>query len=654
MTFNGLTDNQAENRRKQYGSNRIKEQPPITAIGGFCERFGRVSVKIYVIIQLCCLIFGIIFSLGSGLSDVITCVIAVLIQAAAVFIGCLCESACAGKSGRKKSAYGEPLCKVYRCGNSVSLVKAEDIVKGDYVLLTAGDIVPAEGIVQTGDVTIESDGRTELIRRKREDELDEDITGEYTLEKGTVITSGYAVIKITSVSEGFTKQSVISTRFYTISIIICSIIATALTIFSAYSAEKSGNSFLPIQISFYSSLILIAGIGLKDPLAFFLSICKRDIRINGADIRRLTPKCDYFFIDKNSFAADGRAEATGFTDGNGVTYTRFYEVPYPLGTVAVTAAAENTSALVNKGRIFSSDPYESAEMTFMAERLKSTVELEITAELVKGKLPPISCKRYLRGEPNALIDSCKTCFDGSGKEKEFTSSAAVKALANELIFQGSTVIAYAAELWDGKHIFIGMLTIREKYRSGTDNAFKELAECGCHPILLVKGEASLPDKAAASAGSGDSVSFSELMSEENPLARLKKVKIITGNYDKKALLELCSGKKVGVSAVTVEDSTLEASVVYTAEGSCAAATDIADCVSYNGITGAVMSIKCTSEIKKAAAVYNIIRSVMLLLTALTLYFGAEIGVLFCIAVIMILGGSAALIGNICKKRCSDI
>lgn len=654
MTFNGLTDNQAESRRKQYGSNRIKEQPPITAIGGFYERFGRVPIKLYIIIQLCCLIFGIIFSLGSGLNDVITCVIAILIQAAAVFIGCLCESSCAGKSGRKKSTYGEPLCKVYRCGNSVSHVKAEDIVKGDYVLLTAGDVVPAEGIVQTGDVTIEYGGRTELIRRKRDDELDEDITGEYTLEKGTVITSGYAVIKITSVSEGFAEQNVISTKLYTISIIICSIIAAALTIFSAYSAEKSGSSFLPIQASFYSSLILIAGAALKDPLAFFLSICKRDIRINGADIRNLAPKCDYFFIDKNSFAADGRAEATGFTDGNGVTYTRFYEVPYPLGTLAVTAAAENTSALVNKGRIFSSDPYESAEMTFMAERLKSTVELEITADLVKGKLPPISCKRYLRGETNSIIDSCKTCFDGSGKEKDFTSNAAVKALANELIFQGSTVIAYAAELWDGRHIFIGLLTIKEKYRSGTDNAFKELAECGCRPILLVKGEASLPDKAATNAGSGDSVSFSELMSEENPLARLKKVKIITENYDKKALLEITAGKRVAISAVTVADSALDASAVYAAGGSCAAAVEIADCVSYDGLAGAVRSIKCTSEIKKAAAAYNTVRIVMLLLAAFALYFGVEVGIAVCIAVIMILGGSAALIGKICRKRCSDI
>ncbi len=654
MTFNGLTDNQAESRRKQYGSNRIKEQPPTTAVGSFCERFGRVPVKLYIIIQLCCLIFGIVFSLGSGLSEVIACVIAVLIQAAAVFIGCICESACAGKGGRKKSSAGEPLCKVYRCGNSVSQVRAEDIVKGDYVLLMAGDIAPAEGIVQTGDVTIEYGGRTELIRRRRENELDEDITGEYTLEKGTVITSGYAVIKITAVSEGFVEQNVISTRFYTISIILCSIIAVALTIFSVYSAEKNGSSFLPIQISFYSSLILIAGAALKDPLAYFLSVCKRDIRINGADIRSLAPKCDFFLIDKNSFAADGKVEATGFTDGNGVTYTRFYEVPYPLGTVAVTAAAENTSALVNKGRIFSSDPYEAAEMTFMAERLKSTVELEITAELVKGKLPLISCKRYLRGEPNALIDSCKACFDASGKEKDFTSSAAVKALANELVFQGSTVIAYAAELWDGRHIFIGMLTMREKYRSGTDNAFRQLAECGCHPILLVKGEAAISDKAAASAAAGDSVSFEELILADEPLPLLKKAKIITGNYDKKALLELCSGKKVAVSAVTVGDSFIEEAAVYAAEASCAAAKEIADCVSYSGLAGAVISIKCTSEIKKAAAAYNTVRIVMMLLAAFALYFGAEIGMAVCIAVIMILGGSAALIGKICRKRCSSI
>ena len=52
MTFNGLTDNQAENHRKQYGSNRIKDIPPQTPVRRFAERFGRVPVKVYIIVLL--------------------------------------------------------------------------------------------------------------------------------------------------------------------------------------------------------------------------------------------------------------------------------------------------------------------------------------------------------------------------------------------------------------------------------------------------------------------------------------------------------------------------------------------------------------------------------------------------------------------------
>ena len=669
MTFNGLTDNQAESHRKQFGSNRAAEEPSKTAGKRFAERFGRVPVKIYIIILLLCLCFGIILSLGSGLHGIIPCIISAAVNVLTVFTVCLWESSLHSRKARPLRSDGK--CKVYRCGNSVSEVNSGDIVKGDYVLLTAGDIVPAEGIVQTGDITIGKDGRTDLVRRDMKDELDEDISGEYTLEKGTLITSGHAVMKVVKTEESFVKPVVISTKKYTLCILMGAVLTALLVLFTAYQAEKSGEGMtaLPMKTALFASLILMSGAGLKDPLGEYLSAGRTEIRRSGADMRTLTPKCDVIFIDRSGFATDGKPTAVGFTDGSGSTMTKFYEVPYPLGTIAANAAAENTSALVNKGRIISADPYEAAEMTFMAERLKSTVELEINAELVKGELPANGYKRFLRGDPSVIISGCKSCFDGTGKEKEFSSAAAVKALAEELIFQGNSVIAYAAELWDGRKVFIGMMTIREKYRSGADNAFKKLSEHGVRPILLVPyDEASLRDKAVAGAGADDSVPYKKLaeMTPSEAAKALKKAKIITGRCDKSKLIELAkaAGKTVGTTAVDVHDALEceEADAVYASAEACTAAKEIADCTALDGLSSIAVSMDCSAEIRKHASGYEALRAAMIAMAAAAMYFGENIstpvlgaGVMIGAAAVgtLITGFSALQLGKSCKKRCTE-
>lgn len=671
MTFNGLTDNQAESHRKQFGSNRIAQEPSKSSGKRFTERFGRIPVKVYIIIVLCCIGFGIIFSSGSGLRSILPCVMAVIANAAALFIVCVWESALLRRKGKSRSLRNDSKCKVYRCGNSVAEVKTGDIVKGDYVLLTAGDIVPAEGIVQTGDITIDTDGRTDLVRRELKEEIDEDITGEYTLEKGTLVTSGHAVMKVTRVEEKFAKPLVISLKGYTVCIIIGSVLTAALTLWTAYHAEKIGEgmSLLPMKTALFASLILIAGAGLKDPLAEFLTASRTEIRRSGADLRTLTPKRDVLFVDRSGFVTDGKPVAVGFTDGSGSMVQKFYEIPYPLGTIAANAAAENTSALINKGRIISADPYEAAEMTFMADRLKSTVELEINAGLVKGDLPANDYKRFLRGDPGSIISGCKSFFDGTGKEKEFSSAAAVKALAEELIFQGNSVIAYAAELWDGRKVFIGMMTIREKYRGISETAFKKLTEHGSRPILLVPyDEAALPDKAVTSAGADDVISYKELaeMGRAEAAKTLKRVKIITGRCDKSKLIGIArsAGKTVGTTAVDVHDALEceEANTVFAADESCIAAKEIADCIASDGIYSAAVGMGCSKEIKKCASIYDILRIVLLVLNAAAMFFGIGIAspalsiavIIISAAVDALLTGIVALqLGKVCKKRCAE-
>lgn len=665
MTFNGLTDDQAERLRRQFGENRSRsDSTPRTAAQRFRERCKRIPIKIYLIVLLFCLCFGIAFSRDKGLWGVAGCAVSVLLSAAAVFVCCVWENSLTKHTNKKRSTSDKVKCKVYRCGNTVTEIYSGDIVKGDYVLLTSGDTVPAEGIVQTGDITVERDGKTDLIRRHREDELDEDVSGEYTLERGTLITSGYAVMKVTSVGDFYIHESSPSSRGYIAGIICCTVLTAALTFFASYSSEAgtAETADVPIMAAFYSSLILISGAGIKNPSRFYLHASKTEIQSCSVQLKRLTPQNDLIFIDKRCFITDGKPRVTGFTDGTGKIYANFYEVPYPLGTIAAKAAAENTNALVNKGNIISADPYEAAEMKFMAERLKSTSELEISPELVNGTLAIDGYKRFITGSACDVIPKCEKYFDGAGRQRDLTSAAAIKALSEELVFQGSRVYAYAAELWDGKKVFIGMITIREKVRRNAEKSWGELSKLDKRPILLVPdNEASLPDKALTAAGAENIISFEKLAAMDNNEAAkaLKKIKIITGRCSKEQLIELASGKSVGITAIDARDAIEceKADTVYAAYESCAAAQEISDAVFYEGINSFAANNECSANVRKTALGYEMLRFAMMIITAAAMLFAGALGAaaftgatLMCI---LITGLGSLLLGKLCKMRCAD-
>lgn len=634
MTFNGLTDGQAESSRKKYGSCRPgNDRKPENFFSKLKELFGRIPVKIYIILYLLYLVCVISGAAGNGGAGEVTAVLA-LIPAALIPAGvnCLAELHTGKRAGKQEKSRSGRTYKVYRCGNTVTEIPEEDIVRGDYVLLTAGDICPAEGMVLHGDITAEKDGKSELIRNFKEKELEEDISGSYTVERNAVITSGYAVLKITSVENGeeeaeyFVKNS----KAYTLGIVLSAVLAAALTgiyVFCAVNGGVYGTNMNGAAMAavFYASLLFLAAAGLKQPKEFFMNADKAAMRRNGINAESLSGLADYIFADKSGFVTDGRPVVTGFTDGTGATCRKFYEIPYPLGTIAARAVAENTAALINRGRIICSDPYGRAEAEFMAERIKNTLDLEITPELINGAYSLPMCRKLLKGAPSEIIGGCTGYFDGSGAVRPLSNTAALSAMAEELIFQGNRVFAYAAENYDGSRTFIGMMTLHEKLRSTAAEAYKQFASLGSRVIILSEGgtpeAVSIGDKAVTGANSDEVIAFDALEKMETSEAEkaLKKVKMITGKADREYLINLVHGMKktVGmtVSGCGELEAAEEADVIYAAPTGCMAARDSADAVLYDGLKSMLDYGKYCRSIKGAAGGYNIFRIVMLALSA---------------------------------------
>ena len=635
MTFNGLTDSQVEKSRRKYGSNRLADDSSnYTLKCRLIDRFNRVPVKIYLIIILVYTAYALLLALTgyeAELDRLWKVLLMVPAAGAPMLVNCLAELYYDRRSLKIKRRTDEELCHVYRCGNTVKDVPAGDIVKGDYVLVQEGDVIPADAMVVYGDITAESENGSKLIRNYKGE--DGGLTIEQAVYRWDTVSSGFAVIKITSVASEYDDDSSHkrSSKSRALSYAAAGVLAAVLTAVyiicclseGAYGASTEN---LAAAVTVYLSLFVLASESLRWPSEFFKNAYSNNMYRSGVRAATLKGAADLIFADKSSFITDGRPSVTGFTDGEGRNYSKCYEIPYPLGTILSTAVVSGTSSLVNRERIIGPDIYENAAVKFISERIKSTRDLEVTEKNINGADKDFGFRRLVKGSPEKIIGRCTAYFDGSGSRKTLSNTAPLSAMAEELSFQGSRVIAYAAEEENGKFTFIGMLTLHEKLRSASPSAYKALSENGSRIVMLTGSSSSeylsIADKAVTSAAAAEVISADKLfeMDESEAKRILPALKIITGDVDKEQLIGLAKQLKysVGVTVTSYEDCEhcAEADVMYASSVSCEAAKDAADAVLSDGIMSMFRYGIYSRSIKKSAAVYTLARIVLLAGSAL--------------------------------------
>lgn len=637
MTFNGLTDNQVERSRKKNGSNRIADDPAnYTLKKRLKDRFDKPAVKIYIIVLLIYTIYAF-FAALTGKTDELSMLGAVLPMAAvlavSMTVNCIAEIYFDRKTLKLKQKSDEAICHVYRCGNTIKDVPAGDIVKGDYVLVQEGDIVPADGVMVYGDIYAVNGGSSRLLRNYTRAAADETAADEYAVYRGEKISSGFAVLKITAVYSSAEEEEQVS-GLRRGGYITAAVLAAVLVGMYLFCCLKGINGSVMMDMPGIAavclSLIVLASESLAFPREFFKNACSADMYSDG--IRAAEIKADsasgrggLVFADKTAFVTDGSPQVTGFTDGEGKSFANCYEIPYPLGTILTRAVADNTTALVNRDRIIGPDPYECAAVKFISERIKITRELEIETRNLNGTEKPFDCKKLIKGSPEKLIPLCTGYFDGSGKRRPLSNTAPLMAMADELSFQGSRVTAYASEDYDGKCTFIGMLTMHEKLRRNSATAYKAVTGRGGRLIMLTGASASesvsMADKSVTGASPQEVISFDKLaaMDENDAKRMLPALKIITGEADKEYLLSLAKQLRytVGITVSSYEDTERcrEADVLYASSQGSECAKEAADAVLSDGIMSLFRYGAYSSSVKRSGRFYAWVRYFLMLLSA---------------------------------------
>lgn len=145
----GLTTEESRRRLEEYGLNSLKEAPKASWALRFAEQ---LKDPMIIILIAAALISGITAAYtGESLADAIIILAVVLINA---FLGVYQESK-AEKAIEALQKMSESNCHALRDG-IFRVVKSEELVPGDIILLEAGDAVPADGrLIESHSLQIE-------------------------------------------------------------------------------------------------------------------------------------------------------------------------------------------------------------------------------------------------------------------------------------------------------------------------------------------------------------------------------------------------------------------------------------------------------------------------------------------------------------------
>lgn len=199
-----LDDMRVKSMRSEYGSNKLTSENQESIFKKIFDNLNEPIMRIMIFILI---INSFLAYFGKmDIIDTIGIAIAII---SVTSISTYSEY----KNNKKFNALQEEaskiICKVYRKNDdklvNLTNVKIDDIVKNDLVLLQAGDKIPADGIIVDGSVFVQQSALNgefdEVIKQSGDVKYEKDFYNKSSVFRGSVVTSGEAIMKVCCVGD---------------------------------------------------------------------------------------------------------------------------------------------------------------------------------------------------------------------------------------------------------------------------------------------------------------------------------------------------------------------------------------------------------------------------------------------------------------------
>lgn len=532
----GLSEAQVQDSLKAHGNNALAKKETESLLSMFIGAFNDIWIKVLcaaLVLKIVLAVAGVFVPEISGGNDVIEIVSIILAIALATGFSTLSEYRNTSRSEALQEEYNKTYAKVMRAGKLVHVLTS-DIVKGDTILIQAGDKVPVDGIVFDGAVKVsqaalngESRDESKKAALSMEDAESTDYASAYKVFMGSVVTSGEAYmvatvigdaselgkinkaltddnaederkdtssLKLESVAAGIGKLGVSAAA-------IAGVLHVVLTIVRADSAISTVSVLLLVAeaVMLMASIVIMAvpeGLPMMNSLVQSMnteSMYKKNILVSHKAAFSDSAYMNVLFSDKTGTITEGNLSLVEFITGDGnivdhIGHSDFMEA-LTLNNLAKVSA---------EGKAIGSNNMDRALLTYAlghgykeSDRRSDQVA-EISGFDSEKKCATVLLKNgdvYWKGATETIIDRITHFIDASGQEKPFTSEERTKVEAQMIEEAKRTMkLLSVARISGERTILMAVLCLRDNVRRDAVETVEILNHAGIQ-VVMVTGDA---------------------------------------------------------------------------------------------------------------------------------------------------------------------
>lgn len=412
----------------------------------------------------------------------------------------------------KKSTWAKKL-KEPRHGSTFLPQEAENLRKGDVVLVDAGDMVPLDGEVIEGVASVDESaitGESAPVVRESGGDFSA-VTG------GTRVLSDWLVVRITvnpgesfldrmiSMVEGAKRQKTPNEIALTILLVALTIVFLVVTVtllpFSVFSVGAVGAGTV-VSITALVALLVclipttIGGLLSAVGVAGMSRMMQANVIATSGRAVEAAGDVDVLLLDKTGTITHGNRQASSFLPAPGVSEKALATCAMQASYADETPEGRSIVALALKLAVSQSPMGAVTEVPFTAQTRMSGMDA----------LNPDGSKRQLR---KGAVDAIRKHVEALGG----SVPAEVLRASDEVSRRGSTPLAVA----DGSTV-LGIVELKDIVKAGIKERFGELRRMGIKTVMITGDNKLTAAAIAAEAGVDD------FLAEATPEDKLKLIR----------------------------------------------------------------------------------------------------------------------------------
>ena len=521
----GLSENEVIASRKKHGDNSLQTEKRKTFLRRFFENLNDPIIKILI----AALVVQLVFTFKNcNYFEVWGIVIAILL---ATTVSTISEFGSEQAFEKLQNNASDSIVRALR-EEKICEIPANELVVGDVVLLSSGEMIQADGVMINGKIRVDQsalNGESKEVDKSvgKEEKESWELFDETKVFRGSVIVSGEGMMRVCRVGgDSFygmvardvqteTRESPLKLRLSKFAAQISRIgyvMAIVVGISYLFNAFVSDNGFIPERIlsSFKDIPFLIATLthaltlmltvvvvaapeGLPMMITVVLSANMKKMMQDGVLVKKLVGietagSMNILFTDKTGTLTTGKLECekilsidgsyknAGALKRNSLLYKymilcAYYNTDSAISGGVVTGGNGTDRAFLN---FFKNETVEKAEindkMQFSSEKKYATVSIKNVGKIYKG------APEILLAKSNKMLKAGEiTDIDAINLEKMYLAAANL----------GYRVIAICMEKQNcDDMIFIGFAVLKDRIRVGVRESVKGVKRAGVRVIMI--------------------------------------------------------------------------------------------------------------------------------------------------------------------------